>query len=94
MVAGQTGLDYRRLLSVTSFGDALLDPRFARREPVPTDLRWCPALLALLLLVARFVPDAVLAGPRAWRKRVRTIVLLVAPAFNRRPARVDRTPQA
>jgi mxaL protein len=93
-VAGQTGLDYRRLLSVTSFGDALLDPRFARREPVPTDLRWCPALLALLLLVARFVPDAVLAGPRAWRKRVRTIVLLVAPAFNRRPGRVDRTPQA
>ncbi|MGF6918259.1 MxaL protein [Paraburkholderia sp. 40] len=88
-VAGQTGLDYRRLLNVTSFGDALLDARFARREPVPTDLRWCPALLALLLLVARFMPDAVLAWPRAWRKRIRTIVLLIAPAFNSRPTRVD-----
>lgn len=88
-VAGQTGLDYRRLLSATSFGDALLDARFARREPVLTDLRWCPALLALLLLVARFMPDAVLAGPRAWRKRIRTIVFLVAPAFNGRPTHVD-----
>ncbi|MGF6879962.1 MxaL protein [Paraburkholderia sp. MM5477-R1] len=88
-VAGQTGLDYRRLLNVTSFGDALLDARFARREPVPTDLRWCPALLALLLLVARFMPDAVLAWPRAWRKRIRTIVLQIAPAFNGRPTRVD-----
>jgi mxaL protein len=88
-VAGQTGLDYRRLLNVTSFGDALLDAHFARREPVPTDLRWCPALLALLLLVARFMPDAVLAWPSAWRKRIRTIVSLVAPAFNGRPRRAD-----
>ncbi|WP_233856050.1 MxaL protein [Paraburkholderia sp. HD33-4] len=88
-VAGQTGLDYRRLLNVTSFGDALLDARFAHREPVPTDLRWCPALLALLLLVARFMPDAVLAWPRAWRKRIQTIVLLIVPAFNGRPTRVD-----
>ena len=88
-VAGQTGLDYRRLLAVTSFGDALLDPRFARREPVPTDLRWAPALLALLLLVARFMPDAVLGWPRAWRKRIHMIVLHVAPAFNARPKRAD-----
>jgi mxaL protein len=88
-VAGQTGLDYRRLLNVTSFGDALLDAHFARREPVPTDLRWCPALLALLLLVARFMPDTVLAWPRAWRKRIRTIVSFVAPAFNGRPRRAD-----
>ncbi|NUX52869.1 VWA domain-containing protein [Paraburkholderia youngii] len=88
-VARQTGLDYRRLLNVTSFGDALLEARFARREPVPTDLRWCPALLALLLLVARFMPDAVLAWPRAWRKRFQTIALRIAPAFNGRPTRVD-----
>ncbi|MCC8403116.1 MxaL protein [Paraburkholderia sp. MMS20-SJTN17] len=88
-VAGQTGLDYRRLLSATSFGDALLDPRFARREPVPTDLRWCPALLALLLLVARFTPDAVLAGLRGCRKRIRTIVSLVARSFNGRQTQVD-----
>jgi mxaL protein len=88
-VAGQTGLDYRRLLNPASFGDALLDARFARREPVPTDLRWGPALLALLLLVARFMPDAVLAGPRGWRKRIRTTVSFVAPAFNPRSTRAD-----
>ncbi|MEM5294934.1 MxaL protein [Burkholderia sp. JPY481] len=88
-LARQTGLDYRRLLNATSFGDALVEARFARREPVPTDLRWCPALLALLLLVARFMPDAVLAWPRAWRKRIQTIVLHIAPAFNGRPTRAD-----
>ncbi|MEX3638133.1 MxaL protein [Paraburkholderia sp. BR14320] len=88
-LARQTGLDYRRLLNVTSFGDALVEARFARREPVPTDLRWCPALLALLLLVARFMPDAVLAWSRAWRKRIQTIVLHIAPAFNGRSTRAD-----
>ncbi|WP_245841196.1 MxaL protein [Paraburkholderia ribeironis] len=58
-VAGQTGLAYRRLVSTSSLGEAMLDARFAHREPVRTDLRWCPALFALLLLVVRFMPDVV-----------------------------------
>jgi mxaL protein len=62
-VAGQTGLGYRRLWTTTSLGVAMLDARFAHRESVSTDLRWCPALLALLLFVGRFAPDAVWA----WR---------------------------
>jgi mxaL protein len=55
-VAAQIGFGYRRLSSAASLSEALLDVRLAHREPVPTDLRWCPALLALLLLVWRFAP--------------------------------------
>ncbi|MFM0419530.1 vWA domain-containing protein [Paraburkholderia aromaticivorans] len=56
-VAEQIGFGYRRLSSTASLSEALLDARFAHREPVPTDLRWCPALLALLLLAWRFAPE-------------------------------------
>ncbi|MDR8401320.1 MULTISPECIES: vWA domain-containing protein [Paraburkholderia] len=56
-VAAQIGFGYRRLLGAAALSDAMLDVRFAHREPVPTDLRWCPALLALLLLVWRFAPE-------------------------------------
>jgi mxaL protein len=70
-VAQQTGLGYRRLWATTALGDAMVDERFAHREPVPTDLRWCPALFALLLLVARFTPDVVWEWPHACRKFIR-----------------------
>ncbi|MEC5404586.1 MxaL protein [Paraburkholderia sp. MPAMCS5] len=56
-VGEQIGFGYRRLADAASLRDAMLDARLARREKVPTDVRWCPALLALLLLVARFMPD-------------------------------------
>jgi mxaL protein len=55
-VAGQVGFGYRRLMDAESLRDAMLDTRLAHRETVPTDLRWCPAVLALLLLVWRFLP--------------------------------------
>ncbi|VVU48916.1 MxaL protein [Burkholderia anthina] len=55
-VAEQIGFGYRRLSSAASLRDAMLDERFAHREPTPTDLRWAPALCALLLLVWRFLP--------------------------------------
>ncbi|CAG9260478.1 MxaL protein [Paraburkholderia unamae] len=55
-VAGHIGFRYRRLTGADSLRDAMLDARLAHREPVPTDLRWCPALLALLLLIWRFLP--------------------------------------
>ena len=56
-VAGGIGFGYRRLSGAGSLRDAMIDARFAHREPVPTDLRWCPALLALLLLTWRFAPE-------------------------------------
>jgi mxaL protein len=64
-VAARIGFDYRRLVSADSLRDAMLDARFTHREAVPTDLRWIPALLALLLLVWRYVPAFTM------RKRVR-----------------------
>ncbi|OLL31539.1 MxaL protein [Burkholderia sp. SRS-W-2-2016] len=84
-VASQTGFDYRRLWAATTLGDALLDARFVRREPVPTDLRWAPALLALLLLVARFVPDVAWQWLSAWPRRIRTAVWRVPRMSNGRP---------
>lgn len=66
-VAGQTGLAYRRLWNADSLRDAMMDPRYVHREPVPTDLRWIPALLALALLVARYAPDGVWRRGGAWR---------------------------
>jgi len=37
----------------TPFGAALTEPALARPVPARADLRWLPALLALLLLLAR-----------------------------------------
>jgi mxaL protein len=88
-VAGKTGLGYRRLWTTTSLDDAMLDARFAHREPVPTDLRWCPALFALLLLVARFAPDAVWAWPKMVRKRVRWALQRLVPASEGRSPRPE-----
>ena len=56
-VAGRIGFYYRRLVTPASLRDAMLDTRLAHRELVATDLRWCPALLALLLLGWRFLPE-------------------------------------
>lgn len=63
------GVGYQRLGTPASLGSALLDPALARPEPVATDLRWLPALLALLLLAWRFVPDTVGLQRRLMRLR-------------------------
>jgi mxaL protein len=55
-VAGHLGFGYRRLVSPTSLRAPLMDTRYAHPMPVATDIRWIPALLALVLLVWRFVP--------------------------------------
>jgi mxaL protein len=68
-LAEQIGFGYRRLTNAASLKDAMLDARYAHQEQVPTDLRWCPALLALLLLVWRFVPEVGRARRRAVSKR-------------------------
>jgi mxaL protein len=55
-IAHQVGFDYARLSSSEAIARAMLDKRFARREKALTDLYWIPALLALVLLAARFSP--------------------------------------
>lgn len=67
-VAEQIGFGYRRLSSAASLRDAMLDARYAHQERVPTDLRWCPALFALLLFVWRFAPAFGWARRRAISK--------------------------
>lgn len=79
LVAAQTGLGYRRLWTTRALSDAMLDARFEHREPVPTDLRWCPALLALLLFVVRFAPDAVWELRDFCRRQVRRAARWLGP---------------
>nr|WP_241024485.1 MxaL protein [Burkholderia sp. Ac-20365] len=55
-VAGHLGFGYRRLIAPTSLRASLMDARYAHPVPVATDIRWVPALLALVLLVWRFLP--------------------------------------
>lgn len=52
----QLGLGYQRLDSTAALTRALLDGRSAHRAPTPTDVRWLPALLAVLLLCWRHAP--------------------------------------
>ena len=60
-LAAETGLKFMRLQESaspggspgTSLGAALTEPALARPVPARADLRWLPALLALLLLLAR-----------------------------------------
>ncbi len=61
-LARAVGFGYRRLVQADTLATALLDPRLARSAPVQTDVRWVPALLALLLLVWRFRPTAMVTG--------------------------------
>lgn len=69
-LASTLGLGYQRLESQSALTRALLDGRCAHRAWTPTDIRWLPALLALLLLVWRHVP-ADLA--RALRNRLHNV---------------------
>ncbi|WP_227245995.1 vWA domain-containing protein [Paraburkholderia caribensis] len=55
-LAGHLGFGYRRLVGPTSLRAPLMDARYAHPVPVATDIRWAPALLALVLLVWRFLP--------------------------------------
>jgi mxaL protein len=61
------GFGYRRLMQADALATALLDSRLARSAPVQTDVRWVPALLALLLLAWRFRPGGARASARSSR---------------------------
>ncbi|MDR6889764.1 mxaL protein [Variovorax sp. 3319] len=56
-LAELVGVNYRRLNKPDALMTAMLDSRYAQQVPTETDLRWIPALLALLLLAWRFAPD-------------------------------------
>jgi mxaL protein len=55
-LAAHAGFGYRRLDNFTALSTAMADPKLGRPMPVATDFRWCPALVALLLLVLYFLP--------------------------------------
>jgi len=65
-VAARIGFSYRRLSSADSLARALRDVRFAHRERVPTDVRRIPAMLALIVLVGRYLASLRF---RPWRPR-------------------------
>jgi mxaL protein len=56
-LAQRVGFEYVRLARLSSLSEAMRETRFAQRRPVATDFEWIPALIALLVLVWRFVPD-------------------------------------
>jgi mxaL protein len=64
------GLGFARLTDSSTLTRAMLDGQLAWRQPVSTDLRSQPAVLALLLLVWRFWPEwsrgRWAAGPRSY----------------------------
>jgi mxaL protein len=76
-VAQKIGFGYRRLVSPVSLTSAMLDKQLSHREAAATDLSWCPALLALLLLTWRFLPAL---GKK--RRSVQTAVRQRAPAVS------------
>jgi mxaL protein len=65
---------------------AMLDRRYAELVPTDTDLRWIPALLALLLLVWRFAPDLSWLRERQPAKREKKAIGSAQPRGLTRPA--------
>lgn len=63
-VASRIGFAYQRLSGADSLAKALQDTRFAHRERVPTDVRRIPALLALVVLVWRYLGSLRRLRPR------------------------------
>lgn len=55
-LAAEADLAYVRLAAPRALTGALLRPDFARTRPVPTDLRWLLAALALAATAAAFAP--------------------------------------
>jgi mxaL protein len=75
-LAQRVGFDYVRLARASALSEAMRDARFAQSRPVPTDVRWVPALLALLMLVWRFAPEAHATQWRRVRDRLRSLFRL------------------
>ncbi|MDR1967958.1 MAG: MxaL protein [Burkholderiaceae bacterium] len=57
LLAKALDVNYLRLDTPDALKTAMLDRRYAQSQLADVDLRWIPALLALLLLAWRFLPD-------------------------------------
>jgi mxaL protein len=80
-------VNYRRLNTPEALKTAMLDRRYAQYQPADTDLRWIPALLALLLLAWRFAPDlGWLRARRPVRRKEKATDRGAAPRGLTRPA--------
>jgi mxaL protein len=55
-LGSESGLGYARLTDLKNLGQALQNPKLATEKVVQTDIRWQPALLALLLLSLVYLP--------------------------------------
>lgn len=55
-LAAESGLAYARLTDLKNLNQALQNPKLAIEKVVQTDIRWQPALLALLLLSLVYLP--------------------------------------
>lgn len=64
-LAAETGLDYFRATTPEAFADALLDSRYATRQPIATDVGWMPAAASLLCLSCLF--GSAFFRTRSWR---------------------------
>jgi len=67
-LAAASGLDYLRLGHVQDLGQALADPRWSRSQAVQTDLRWIPALLALIALAVVYLVIPLAGGGPVLRR--------------------------
>lgn len=63
-LADQIGFEYVRLADSASLRAALLDPRFSRRRPAPTNVYWLPVAIAVTLLAVRFRPERIVIVSR------------------------------
>ena len=55
-LAAESGLTYARLTDLKNLNQALQNPKLATEKIVQTDIRWQPALFALLLLCLVYLP--------------------------------------
>ena len=58
-LARHTQLGYVPLSSAAALIEGAINPEYASSSNVPTDVRWIPASIALLLLLLQFLPRAV-----------------------------------
>jgi hypothetical protein len=65
-LAQRVGFEYARLARLSSVSEAMRDPRFAQRRPVPDRSVLVAGDRALLVLVWRFFPVAERFAPKRW----------------------------
>jgi mxaL protein len=68
LLAEALDVNYLRLNTTEALKTAMFDNRYAQSQATDVDLRWIPALLALLLLVWRFAPDLGLSRKKKVRR--------------------------